>query len=74
MNGKAKPREFVIPDAAKSVSWRQFINTDGQPPHDIYTGITGPAPPKSGRLIVAPRTLVCYVAVKRKSTSQSTQC
>ena len=65
MNANTKPREFVFPSAAKSESWRLFINTDGEPPHDVFPSIAGPAPPKSGRLIVAPRTLVCYVAEKR---------
>ncbi len=65
MNAKARPREFIVPAAAKSENWRLFINTDGAPPHDIYPCVAGPAPPKSGRLIVAPRTLVCYVAEKR---------
>ncbi len=65
MNAKTKPREFAIPDAAKSEGWHLFINTAGEPPNDIFPTIAGPAPPKSGRLIVAPRTLVCYVAEKR---------
>jgi glycogen operon protein len=63
LNAEAGPQEFQFPaTTALSDNWRQFINTAGHAPQDIFPNLGGPAPPKSGRLILPGRTLVCYVA------------
>jgi glycogen operon protein len=67
LNATTEPHEFVFPEAAKADEWQLFINTAAKAPQDIYPNSNGPAPPKSGRLIAAPRSLMCYVATKRPS-------
>ncbi len=63
LNAAPGPQEFVFPAAAKwSGEWRLFVNTAAQSPNDVYPGLLGPRPPKTGRLILPSRTLVCYVA------------
>jgi glycogen operon protein len=63
MNAAVGPQEFVFPAAARlSDPWRLFINTAAKAPNDIHPSLYGPAPPKTGRLILPGRTLVCYVA------------
>jgi len=63
VNASDRPQEFVFPPSAtQSGQWRLFINTASHAPDDVYPGLIGPAPPKSGRQILPSRTLVCYVA------------
>ena len=64
LNATSGPCEFVLPPAAKSRDWRTFVNTAGQPPHDIYPSLGGPAPPKTGRMILPGHSLMCYVSDK----------
>jgi glycogen operon protein len=66
MNAECGPQEFQFPaTAALSTNWRQFINTAADAPRDVFPNLDGPAPPKSGRLILPARSLVCYVAERR---------
>ena len=63
LNAAHGPQEFVFPPPAKlSGEWRLFVNTAAHAPNDIHPGLVGPRPPKTGRVILPSRTLVCYVA------------
>jgi glycogen operon protein len=63
LNASHGPQEFLFPPAARlSGQWRLFINTASHAPNDVYPGLIGPSPPKSGRHILPSRTLICYVA------------
>ena len=63
LNASRGPQEFLFPSVARlSGQWRLFINTASHAPNDVYPGLIGPSPPKSGRQILPSRTLVCYVA------------
>ncbi len=66
MNAESGPQEFKFPATASlSTNWRQLIDTAANAPRDIYPNLDGPAPPKSGRLILSSHALVCYVADRR---------
>jgi glycogen operon protein len=66
MNAETSPQEFVFPATADlSDNWRLFINTAATAPGDIHPNLGGPTPPKTKRLILPGRTLVCYVADQR---------
>jgi glycogen operon protein len=58
----ATPLEFVIPQPARALAWRLFIDTAAAPPGDIYPQLDGPAPGASGRMILQGRSLVVYAA------------
>jgi isoamylase len=64
INASTTPREFIIPPVAKGTRWRLFIDTAASPPHDVYPQLDGPPPPQAQRLVLAPRSLCCYVAEK----------
>jgi glycogen operon protein len=55
-------REFTLPSSVQSQPWRLFIDTAADPPGDLYPGADGPPPPSGGRLTLADRSLVCFVA------------
>ena len=67
LNSTPEPHEFLFPEAAKADDWRQFINTASKAPYDIYPSQNGPSLPRSGRLILSPRSLICYVAARRQT-------
>lgn len=62
MNGTHSAREFVFPVPSRGDNWRLFINTASRAPHDVFPNFNGPEPPKSGRLILKGRSMMCYVA------------
>jgi isoamylase len=62
LNPVAQQREFAVPELVRAIHWRQFINTAAEPPHDIWPQLDGPAPPVSGPILLAERSLQCYVA------------
>ena len=57
-----EPREFHLPAPARDIAWRLFVDTAGEPPHDVYPGLDGPPPPADGVVTLQARSLVCYVA------------
>ena len=62
VNANAHSREFILPAIAKGIPWRLFVDTAATPPYDIYPDLDGPHPPKSSKLLLASRSLCCYVA------------
>jgi glycogen operon protein len=62
MNPVAQQREFVVPELVRAIHWRQFIATAAEPPHDIWPELDGPEPPVRGPILMAERSLQCYVA------------
>jgi len=58
----AEPREFRIPEVARTLAWWLFVDTAAEPPGDIYPELDGPAPPPGGVVPLEGRSLVCYVA------------
>jgi len=57
-----EPRPFTLPEIARDIPWRLFINTAAEEPGDIYPELDGPPPPSDGVVPVESRSLVCYVA------------
>jgi glycogen operon protein len=57
-----EPREFILPAIAQNIPWRLFINTAAEPPADIYPGLDGPPAPPNNVVLLAARSLVCYLA------------
>jgi len=57
-----EPREFRLPDVARNIPWRLFVNTAAESPADIYPGLDGPRLRLDGRVTLESRSLVCYVA------------
>jgi glycogen operon protein len=64
VNATGSPREFILPPVAKGTSWRLFVDTAADPPSDIYPNYDGPPPPRSRRLQLSYRSLLCFVAAK----------
>jgi glycogen operon protein len=58
------PRDFVVPDLARPVVWRKFIDTAAPSPEDIYPAGDGPILMPSQTLRLIDRSLVCYVSMK----------
>jgi glycogen operon protein len=57
-----EPRQFVLPEIARGVAWRMFIDTAADTPEDIYPEIDGPPPPESNIIDLEDHSLVCFVA------------
>lgn len=54
--------DFLMPQVARGIPWRQFIDTAAESPADIYPGLDGPPLPETGVIPLQPRSLLCYVA------------
>jgi hypothetical protein len=57
-----QPQQFIVPPAAASLPWRQFVNTAAETPLDAYPEADGPAPPSDAAIELQARSLACYVA------------
>ena len=57
-----EPRQFTLPELARSFAWKLFLNTAAKSPDDIYPELDGPPPALLGRMMLESRSLVCYVA------------
>jgi len=62
VNATSESREFIIPPAAKGMTWRLMADTAEPSPHDVYPRYDGPELPRSGRHSVPYRSLCVYVA------------
>ncbi len=62
LNPNAQPRDFVVPELVRAIKWRRFINTAAASPEDIFTDFDGPPPPVRGPILLAERSLVCFLA------------
>ena len=51
-----------VPAAAKGIKWRLFADTFATPPKDVFPNLNGPRLPKSHKLTLQARSLMCYVA------------
>jgi glycogen operon protein len=61
LHAGSQPQRFVIPPPAANLTWRQFIDTSAESPHDVYPDADGPM---LGKVPVTlnHHTLHCYVA------------
>ncbi len=62
LHAGADAQRFVVPEVARHLPWRLFINTGLRPPRDVYPALDGPSPPADGIIDLEGRSLVCYVA------------
>ncbi len=62
VNATTLAREFIMPPLAKTTPWQLFVDTAAPSPRDVFPDDDGPPPPTSGRLMLPPRSLLCYVA------------
>ncbi len=62
LNATPDTRPFTFPPIAGNDRWRLFVDTAAKAPHDIFPSLKGPYAPKSGRLILKPRSLRCYLS------------
>jgi len=62
MNATANTHVFMFPQAAQDQRWALFVDTGAKPPGDVFPSLKGPAAPKSGRVILKPRSLRCYLS------------
>jgi len=56
------PRDVVVPEAVRGITWRKLIDTSAAPPHDIYPDMDGPFLSAQGFVSVGDRSLVCFVS------------
>jgi len=59
------PREFKVPEMAKHIEWRQFIDTGAVSPYDVFPEQDGPALSVDSTLLLRDHSFVCYVSVER---------
>jgi glycogen operon protein len=62
VHGGFAPREFELPTVARNFTWRMFFDTAAASPKDIYPACDGPTLPRSGKLTLQERSMVCYVS------------
>jgi glycogen operon protein len=62
MHAGDAPSEFDLPEAARRVDWRLFVNTAAESPADLYPQADGPPVPPGGKLTLLDRSLLCFVA------------
>ncbi len=60
------PRIFTVPELAKPLVWRKFIDTAAASPGDIYPELDGPQLPAMGKIPLIERSMVCFVSAKQK--------
>jgi glycogen operon protein len=65
-NAGAQPVDVVIPDAARNMPWRTFLDTAAPTPHDIFTQADGPPIPPAGRMTLVDRSMRCFVAARQR--------
>jgi isoamylase len=53
---------FTFPPVASTDRWRLFVDTAAKPPSDVFPSRKGPPAPRSGRVILKPRSLRCYIS------------
>lgn len=58
----ADSRHFILPQLARGVAWRLFVDTAAESPADVYPELDGPAPAANGVVTMEPRSLMVYVA------------
>ncbi|MCL6502743.1 MAG: glycogen debranching protein GlgX [Pirellulales bacterium] len=61
MHAGTQPQQFHVPELARGISWRLFVNTAAESPHDIYPDLDGP-PLQDGALMLLDRSLLCFVS------------
>ncbi len=62
LNAAGEPREFILPEPARPIPWRQLVDTSAPSPADVHPSADGPAPPTIGPIKLDHHTLICYVA------------
>jgi glycogen operon protein len=72
LNAYWEPLEFELPGLGEGDSWRRWIDTSLESPHDIVLWQAAPAVP-GGSYRVGPRSVVMLYAVARSGASPSAQ-
>jgi glycogen operon protein len=62
LHAGAEPQSFVVPSAAAAFRWRLFIDTEAEPPGDIFPECDGPFLKVDGETVLADHSLRCFVA------------
>jgi glycogen operon protein len=58
------PRRFTVPNPARTIPWRLFVDTAAESPHDVHPDLDGPRLPPSGLVALVERSLKVYVSQK----------
>jgi glycogen operon protein len=58
-----KPCQFQLPVLPQAIDWRLFVDTSQPAPYDIFPLLDGP-PPRSQKVLLDHRSLVCYVSAE----------
>jgi len=66
LHAGTEPRRFVLPEPARTLSWRLFLDTAGKSPDDVFPDLDGPAPPPDFALTLEARSMLGYVAKDRE--------
>ena len=61
-NATQATQMFTFPPVALADRWRLLVDTAAKPPNDVFPSCKGPPAPKSGRVILKPRSLRCYIS------------
>ncbi len=55
-------RHFILPQAARDLPWRLFVDTSTDSPADIYPNLDGPPPADNGIVTLEARSMKVFVA------------
>jgi len=53
---------FQMPELARGLPWRLFVNTAAAPPHDVFPDLNGPALARNASVELSQRSTVVLVA------------
>jgi len=62
MHAGTDARHFILPQIARKLPWRMFLNTTAESPADIFPELDGPPPPENGVVTLEARSMMVYVA------------
>ncbi len=62
VNGNHDSRKFVLPQVARTIPWRCFIDTAADAPNDVFPNYEGPFMAKSGKVSLTGRSMQCFIA------------
>jgi isoamylase len=65
LHAGADAKHFILPQPARSIAWRLFVDTASESPVDIYPALDGPPPASNGIVTLEPRSMMVYVAAER---------
>ena len=62
LNPMLEQREFIVPNSAKNICWKLFLDTSAPAPADIFPELNGPQLLDKGLILLRPKTSMVFVS------------